>query len=598
MNTLINNSICFLALVALADGPLSARAAVTSENHPVLERTLRQHPEADGDGDGVLTFAEHRQFVEKQGPRKQADGRPAGPISTVLENGDVVVANFEENNFGRMREWGWTVEGKAFSRDLNTGTAVMKRRAGDFRGKYLLTSYVVSDADEGQLSSPIFDIELNRIEIVMSGGEYPHRVCVNLIVDDQVVRTATGRNDDLLDYVAFDVAALKGRQARIQVVDAHRRVWGHINVDRIYQTNNSRAKRVIAAPPIGFGKAIGRVRTNAGDLRRGPLLANDGKLRVDNHDVELPELLLAVCESESQLAAGGSAVRLINGETWQGKLLGLVKGVVSIESPLLGKRDVPVSQIACLDFVPVASSEGEPGTLYRTQGEPIPGKLIYIRDKNIAIDCPLGIVPIPRSSVRRFVMAAVDPKAGGTEDEMGLTDGSLFRGRLAFANDNLVLTHPTLGSLMFQWDAVRYVRRTPPGVTWLDRLEPSGLQRVGPVLPPSPPAVINAGNRGHLRAVRMLPHTVVRYPLSATATGGRVFRAQVAAVVGCRADVSVRILAGDREVWKRQIGPNSEPLAVSADLSGATEMTIEVNFGEHLAFPCGVNWLDAHVVAK
>ena len=118
-------------------------------------------------------------------------------------------------------------------------------------------------------------IELNRIEIVMSGGEYPHRVCVNLIVDDQVVRTATGRNDDLLDYVAFDVAALKGRQARIQVVDARRLVWGHINVDRIYQTNNSRAKRVVAAPPIGFGKAIGRVRTNAGDLRRGPLRPAD-----------------------------------------------------------------------------------------------------------------------------------------------------------------------------------------------------------------------------------------------------------------------------------------------------------------------------------
>jgi hypothetical protein len=596
MIAIVNNAIRLLAVTVLSVGAHVAMADVTSANHPVLKSTLEQQPDADADKDGVLSFTEYLAFVEKQGPRKQADGKPAGPIGTVLKNGDILIADFEENNFGRMREWGWTVEGEAFNRDLATGTKIMKRRAGDYRGKYLLTSFVVSDGDVGQLLSPSFGIEFNNIEIMMSGGDYPHRVCVNLIVDDQVVRTATGRNDDLLEAIAFDVSSFKGRQARVQIVDAHRRVWGHINVDRIYQTDNPSAERVINKAPVGFGQTISQIQSRQGNLRRGSLSASDGKLRIDNQDVELQSLLLAVCENEPTMAAAGSAVQLINGESWNAKILGLAKGIVSIESPLFGKREVPISQIASLGFGPSPSKAGEPGTLYRTKGEPIPGKLIWIRDKNIAIDCPLGIVPIPRETVQRFVVAPVDPKAERAADELGLTDGSLFRGQLAFESNKLVLTHATLGPLAFGWDAVHYVQRTPEGVNWLDRLAPSDLQRVGPVLPPSPPTVIESAERGHLRAVRMLPRTVARYQLPES--GDQMFRAQLAPVVGCRADVTVKILAGDREVWQKKVGAGSQRLAVAADLSGATEMTLEVDFSGHLAFPCGVNWFDAHLVSK
>ncbi len=598
MNDLCRNATGLLTALALVSGALVASAEISSLDHPVINRTLKTYPESDTNKDGLLSYAEYRAFVDKPGARTQADGRPAGPISTVLPNGDMRIADFEENNFGRMREWGWIIEGEVFNRDLAAGTRIMKRRVGAYHGNLLLTTLVVSDADVGQILSPIFDVELKFVEVVMSGGEHPQRVCVNLLVDDEVVRTATGRNDDLFEAVAFDVSDFRGRQARVQIVDAHRGVWGHINVDRICQTDQPRAKRVIAETPQNYGKPIGLVQTLDGKQSRGPLSASDGKLSFNGEHVELDSLLLAVCEHHDVDRMESGAVRLISGETWQAKINGLAKDMISIESPLFGQREVPVSQIASLEFIAGPAGAGKPGTLYRTEGEPIPGKLVWIREKDIAIDCPLGIVPIPRQVVRRFVLAPTDASEERVSDEIGLTDGSLLRGRLAVENDKLALTHPTLGSLSFGWDSIRHVQRTPDGVSWFDRLQPSTVERVGPVLPPPAPSVVETADQDCLKAVRMLPRTVARYRLPDTSGSRREFRAQLAPLTGSRAAVIVRILAGERVVFEQQISAASDPISVVADLSEAKEMAIEVDFDGPLAFPCGVDWQDAYLLHR
>jgi fructan beta-fructosidase len=42
---------------------------------------------------------------------------------------------------------------------------------------------------------------------------------VNLLVDGEVVRTAAGKESEALDWIAWDVRDLRGRQALIQIVD-------------------------------------------------------------------------------------------------------------------------------------------------------------------------------------------------------------------------------------------------------------------------------------------------------------------------------------------------------------------------------------------
>jgi fructan beta-fructosidase len=54
---------------------------------------------------------------------------------------------------------------------------------------------------------------------------------VNLLVDGEVVRTATGSNSEQLDWTAWNVDDLIGESAQIQVVDRNTGGWGHILAD-------------------------------------------------------------------------------------------------------------------------------------------------------------------------------------------------------------------------------------------------------------------------------------------------------------------------------------------------------------------------------
>ncbi|MEK6238926.1 MAG: hypothetical protein N2C14_29780, partial [Planctomycetales bacterium] len=490
------------ATILLFVGSQPAAAAITSENHPRLKRVLDDHPETDADQNGLLDFDEHQAFVKSQEPRKLSNGRPAGPISTLLPNGDLLITDFEENSFGRMREWGWTVEGDSFPRDLTHATRIMRRRVGTFLGRTFLSSYPDTDATTGKIVSPPFEIELNYVRFQMSGGEHPQRMCVNLVVDGKIMRTATGNNDDWFQAVAFDVGSLRGRLATIEIIDAHTGVWGRVNVDHIVQADHADAPRVMDRVPV-FGQVTGTVQT-LGSRRRGSLSVNNGNLEIDRQAVETSDVLLAMCENEAGRRTSPNALRLINGEIWRGQLQGMQDGKITLQNGMLERIVAPVNRIASVDFEPAGTNNnGEPGVLYRNQGEPIPGKLVWIREKDVAIDCALGVVPVPRPTVRRFVLAAGTPRIGGLQDELGLIDGSVLHGEFAAEADRLVFKHDVLGSLDFNLSAIRYLRRAPQGVIWLDQLQGEVVTRVGPILPPPGPTVTTSMNSDFLRAIRM-----------------------------------------------------------------------------------------------
>jgi len=106
----------------------------------------------------------------------------------------------------------------------------------------LASSFVGGDAATGTLASPVFQITRTYITFLIGGGKHPGETCLNLLINGQVVRTATGPNGvpggtERLGRAAWDVADLEGKVARIEIVDRATGGWGHINVDQITLSN-------------------------------------------------------------------------------------------------------------------------------------------------------------------------------------------------------------------------------------------------------------------------------------------------------------------------------------------------------------------------
>ena len=140
----------------------------------------------------------------------------------------MVFADFEGGDYGA-----WTVEGAAFGTAPAAGTLPNQQRVSGFRGRGLVNTYLGGDPPQGRLVSPEFTIERPFISFLIGGGSHPGRTCVNLRVDGTVVRTATGRDNERLEPHNWDVSDLRGRRARLEIVDAESGPWGHINVDQI-----------------------------------------------------------------------------------------------------------------------------------------------------------------------------------------------------------------------------------------------------------------------------------------------------------------------------------------------------------------------------
>ncbi|UCD50614.1 MAG: GH32 C-terminal domain-containing protein [Phycisphaerales bacterium] len=150
---------------------------------------------------------------------------------------DVLIADFEGSTYGD-----WTVTGQAFGSGPARGTLPNQMQVSGFEGRGLVNSYHGGDDTTGTLTSPPFTISRRYINFLIGGGKYAGKTCMNLVVGEKVVRTATGPNDEpggseALAWQSWDVADLAGRTAQIQIVDQKTGGWGHINVDHILQSN-------------------------------------------------------------------------------------------------------------------------------------------------------------------------------------------------------------------------------------------------------------------------------------------------------------------------------------------------------------------------
>ncbi|HCX83805.1 MAG TPA: glycosyl hydrolase family 32 [Micrococcales bacterium] len=90
-------------------------------------------------------------------------------------------------------------------------------------------------------------------------GDVPAKVrsdetSVNLVVDGEVVRTATGADSETLDWVSWDVSELVGTQASIRVVDNNRSGWGHLLLDQVMVSDERAPTRLESYDWLDWGR--------------------------------------------------------------------------------------------------------------------------------------------------------------------------------------------------------------------------------------------------------------------------------------------------------------------------------------------------------
>ncbi|ETW09107.1 hypothetical protein, variant [Aphanomyces invadans] len=88
------------------------------------------------------------------------------------------------------------------------------------------------DDPQGTLSSQVFTIMGSRMSFRLGGGCNLATIYVELLVDGVSVRRETGRCDEKMRLVTWNVTRHRGKSAIVRIVDASSTdLWGHINVD-------------------------------------------------------------------------------------------------------------------------------------------------------------------------------------------------------------------------------------------------------------------------------------------------------------------------------------------------------------------------------
>jgi uncharacterized protein (DUF608 family) len=198
---------------------------------------------------------------------------------------DILFEDFEKDTYD-----GWTATGTAFG-----GGPVEKSKIpayqGDVgaKGKRLVNSHASApgasvaekDAATGTLTSKPFAIERDYITFLVGGGAHKDKTCINLLVDDKAVLSATGKNDNRMQPHSFDVHAWAGKTARLQIVDNEKGPWGNIGIDHIVFTDEPAGPGAALAEQPDFG-TMGLAILEREDGGQGTSSVPDAGKRPDN----------------------------------------------------------------------------------------------------------------------------------------------------------------------------------------------------------------------------------------------------------------------------------------------------------------------------
>ena len=157
-----------------------------------------------------------------------------------LQN-DTVLFDFENGNYD-----GWTLSGDCWNPQPATAKMFVDRQGAPLVsgiiGKGYLTTLFKSAATTGKAVSKDFTLDKPFLTFRIGGGYYPKKACLNLVVEGKVVRSETGNDSAELTPAYWDVYALTGKTAHLEIVDATTNPnRGYIMADNI---------RLTERPPI------------------------------------------------------------------------------------------------------------------------------------------------------------------------------------------------------------------------------------------------------------------------------------------------------------------------------------------------------------
>ena len=139
-----------------------------------------------------------------------------------------LIQDFEGDGFDS-----WQTTGTAFG--LSPVAGKMEGLDGELRGyseNALVCSANGGYTATGSLTSPEFTIGYPYIAFLVGGGSKINTLAVQLVVDNKVVRTATGHNGLTLRTNVWNVAEFKDKKAVIRIIDEEKGNWGFIAADR------------------------------------------------------------------------------------------------------------------------------------------------------------------------------------------------------------------------------------------------------------------------------------------------------------------------------------------------------------------------------
>lgn len=157
---------------------------------------------------------------------------------------DVLIADFEGDDYAA-----WLIEGNAFGTGPAQGKIGGQQEVTGFKGNGLVNTFLGGDAPTGTLTSLPFEVSRDYLTFLIGGGKHPGRTGLELLVDGKTVRSATGQDNERLEWRSWDVRPFAGRQARLRIVDHESGGFGHINIDHILLTSRPKG----TTPGTGTG---------------------------------------------------------------------------------------------------------------------------------------------------------------------------------------------------------------------------------------------------------------------------------------------------------------------------------------------------------
>jgi len=201
---------------------------------------------------------------------------------------DVLVADFESDTYGT-----WKVTGEAFGPGPARGKLPGQMAVSGFQGERLVNSFFQGDDATGSLTSPEFTIDRKFLVFLLGGGK-SSKLSLDLWIEGQVVRSATGANDqpggsEELSQQFWDVSQWVGKKGILRIIDDAKGGWGHINVDHILLTDTKPKEFLIDAErSLKATERYLHLPIKNGGPKRVVTLLVDGRRTVRN-DIELAD---------------------------------------------------------------------------------------------------------------------------------------------------------------------------------------------------------------------------------------------------------------------------------------------------------------------